>query len=239
MRKIIAIVILVLTTVWATAQPRLRQPEMYIGVHGGALFSMTLFTPTVPGTKQVLNTAMLSGQGGVIFRYAGHKCCGLQVELNYMQRGWRENTTAEDSLDVDVHYKRRLNYIEIPFLAHIFFGKKMVRGFLNVGPQIGYCFSESSSGTKHPNPVKQEQYKPLDNKFDWGLAGGLGMLVRTPKAGVFQLEARFCYSFGDYFKNSKMDYFSKSNPICLSVNVGYLWEIKPKQKIKKTFQEGL
>ncbi len=232
MRKTIVILALVLTTVWAAAQPRLRQPEMYIGLHGGALFSMTLFTPDVPGTKQVLNTALASGQGGLVFRYAGHKCCGLQVEVNYMQRGWRENTGVEDSLASDVHYTRRLNYIEVPFMAHIFFGKKMVRGFFNVGPQIGYCFSEQSSGTKHPDPVKQEQYKPLDHKFDWGLVGCLGMLVRTHNVGVFQLEARFCYSFGDYFQNTKTDYFSKSNPICLSFNVGYLWEIKQKKENK-------
>lgn len=223
MKRFILIGLVTLCAVLTMAQPRLHEPEMYIGVHGGALFTMTLFTPQVEGSVVWVDRTLLSGNGGLVFRYIEHKVCGLQVELNYMQRGWREKVDVED---VAVRYQRRLNYFELPFMAHLYFGKKMVRGFLNVGPQIGVCFSESESGTKHP--TQQEQYKPLDNKVDWGIAGGLGMLVRTSKVGTFQLEARFSYSLGDYYKNHRTDYFSHSNPINLSVNVGYLWEIKKK-----------
>jgi len=224
MKRVIILFLVVLATMMAMAQPRLREPEHYIGVHGGALFSMALFNPSVDGATKWVDRTLLSGNGGLVYRYNAHKVCGFQVELNYMQRGWREKLDNENG--VTVNYQRRLNYIEMPVLAHLYFGKKKVRGFFNVGPQIGVCFLESESGQKHP--TKQEQYKPLDNKFDWGLAGGLGMLVRTTKAGTFQLEARFSYSFGDYFKNKATDYFQHSNPINLSVNLGYLWEIKKK-----------
>lgn len=223
MKRVVFIGLVVLCASMAMAQPRLREPEMYIGIHGGALFSMTLFTPSVDGATNWVDRTLLSGNGGLVYRYNGHKYCGMQVELNYMQRGWREKAEVGD---VEVRYQRRLNYFEVPFMAHIYFGKKAVRGFLNLGPQIGVCFLEQESGTKHP--TKQEQYKPIDNKIDWGLTGGLGMLVRTTKVGTFQLEARFSYSLGDYFKNHKTDYFSHSNPINLSVNLGYLWEIKRK-----------
>ncbi len=225
MKRLGIIVFLTAMALCTMAQPRLRQKEMYIGIHGGVLFTKTLFTPEVAGSVGLPESTLLSGNGGLVFRYAGHKCCGLQVEVNYMQRGWREQV-AEDGLDVN--YKRTLDYIEIPFLTHIFFGKKMVRGFVNLGPQVGFCFNEGQSGTQHP--TQREQYNTIDHIVDWGVTGGVGMLVRTPKAGVFQLEARFGYSLGNYFNNQKTDYFSASNPMNLSVNIGYLWEIKPHYK---------
>ncbi|MCQ2343121.1 MAG: PorT family protein [Paludibacteraceae bacterium] len=225
-RTVLLIFALLLVSVLSWAQPRLRQPEMYVGVHGGVTFNMVMFTPDVIGATNIIDRTLLSGNGGLVFRYAGHKCCAVQVELNYMQRGWRENT--EDVPDASIHYQRRLDYIEVPFMAHIFFGKKMVRGFVNLGPQIGYCIHESQSGTMHP--AKQEQYAAIDNKFDWGITGGLGMLLRTRKAGVFQIEARFGYSLGDYFHSNKTDYFSTSNPLNLNANIGYLWEIKPRPR---------
>lgn len=222
MKRTTTIVLLLMTVVSAFAQPRLHEPEIYVGLHGGALFSMTMFTPAVDGTKTLLDRTLLSGNGGFIFRYAGHKCCGLQLELDYMQRGWREH--IGDDLSSSSYYNRRLDYLEIPFMSHIYFGKKMVRGFFNVGPKIGVCIMEHQSGPKHE--TKQEQYAPVDHILDWGLTGGLGLLLRTQKAGVFQVEARVGYSLGNYFDNHKSAYFSTSNPLDVSVNIGYLWEIK-------------
>lgn len=224
MKRVVVVILMALMVGAAMAQPRLREPEHYIGVHGGALFTMMLFTPQVDGSVVWRDRILLSGNGGLVYRYNAHKYCGLQVELNYMQRGWREKIDDNPSIKVD--YTRRLNYIELPAMAHIYFGKKKVRGFVNVGPQIGVCFLESQSGEQHP--IQKEQYKPLDSKFDWGITGGVGMLVRSVNAGTFQLEARFSYSLGDYFSNTAKDYFKHSNPINLSVNIGYLWEIKKK-----------
>ena len=209
----------------ATAQPRLRQPEMYIGVHGGVLASMMMWLPEVEGTSRIEQTVMLSGNGGFVFRYAHHKYCGLQVELNYMQRGWREKVPATETQQGG-YYKRCLNYLELPFLMHIYFGKNAGRGFVNLGPQIGYCFKESWSGVKNTQEENPAQYKKLDRPFDWGIAGGIGGYYRSEKAGVFQIEARFNYSLGDSFANGKADYFDMSHAMNLSLNLAYLWQIK-------------
>ena len=109
---------------------------------------------------------------------------------------------------------------------HLYFGKKSFKGFFNLGPQISFCINERESGTKHP--TNTTQYAPIDNPFDWGLAGGLGVYYRTNKIGLFQLEARFNYSFGSVFSNRKTDHFEFANPIGLSINLAYLWEIKIK-----------
>ncbi len=196
------------------AQPHLEQPEMYVGFHGGVMASMVSFTPDID--QDLLQT--LGTNGGLVFRYAGHKVCGLQIELNYMQRGWYETKTG---------YQRIIDYIELPFLTHLAFGRKF-RGFVNLGPQIGYAIREEH---KHiPSDLTglqpTAQYMSIDNRFDWGIAGGLGMLYRSKKAGVYQLEARFNYSFGDYFSNSKFATFGRSCPMNISINLGWLWDIK-------------
>ncbi len=196
----------------AYAQPRLDHKEIYLGVQGGVLASMVSFSPEI---EQNALQPFWGANGGLVFRYSEHKVCGIQLELNYMQRGWHEVATG---------YQRQIDYIQIPLLSHIAFGKKC-RGFLNLGPQVGYAFRETE---KLPSGIVMQgaQYAHIDNAFDWGIAGGLGVLYRTNKAGVYQLEARFNYSFGDIFSNHKTDYFGRSASMNLSLNFAWLWEFK-------------
>lgn len=210
---------MVLCMAWITAaaQPRLRTPEIYVGAHGGVMASTMLFKPSVAG-MDILQSP-LSANGGLVFRYAGHKVCAIQVEANYMQRGWKETTEG-------VAYRRQLDYIEIPLLMHLYFGKGGFRGFFNLGPQVGYCIRDVAQGTT--NPKHKYQYAKIDNAFDWGAAAGLGVCYRTKKIGLFQLEARFNYSLGGAFKVTKMDHFQVANHMNLSLNLGYLWELRIK-----------
>ena len=210
MRRTLFVILIVLCTYTvAWAQPRLQQPEIYVGAQGGVLASMMQFSPKV---AQSALHPYLGTNAGLVFRYAGHKYCALQLELNYMQRGWYET---------DTDYSRRLDYLELPFLTHIYFGKRY-RGFINLGPQIGVMVHEE--GKNEPAEGKP-QYLAVDRRFDWGIAAGIGFYARTV-AGTWQIEARFNYSFGTVFDNRKADYFDNSNPMNLSLNFAYLWQIK-------------
>ncbi|HCS87301.1 MAG TPA: hypothetical protein DIW30_02395 [Bacteroidales bacterium] len=198
------------------AQPRLAEKEYYVGAQAGVLASMVRFSPSV--AQSALNP-YLGTTAGLVFRYSGHKCCGLQVEVNYMQRGWHET---------DTDYRRELNYLELPFLTHIYFGRKF-RGFVNLGPQIGILVNEQHQGMPAD---KKTQHYAADTRFDWGVAGGLGAMYRSV-AGVWQLEVRFNYSFGDIFSNHKTDYFANSNPMNLSLNLAWMWQIRKDGHSKK------
>ncbi|MBR6017188.1 MAG: PorT family protein [Paludibacteraceae bacterium] len=214
------------------AQPMLRAPEMYIGVQGGVQASTVLYSPTVSYMNNPFtNGVLLGGDGGLVFRYAGHKVCGLQVELNYMHRGWREHDASTGT------YERHLHYLELPFLMHLYFPQqRSVRGFLNLGPQIGFCIADTYSGTPL-SAAASKQYQSLNSRFDWGLAAGLGFYVRTQKAGLYQLELRANYSLGSIYGTQPGDYFSRANPLDVSINLGWLWPLNkqvknPKVKIK-------
>ena len=221
-RYIILTLLLCTITIMGFAQPRLRRPEIYVGAHAGVMASTMMFSPNI--AKIDIMQSPLRVNGGLVFRYAGHKVCAIQTEINYMPRGWHETIALDNGSTMD--YYRQLDYIEIPLLMHLYFGKERFRAFLNLGPQIGYCFRDIS--TELPNTIVSPQYQPIDKPFDWGLAGGLGCYYRTRNIGIFQLEARFNFSMGTIYNNRKVDYFSQSNAMNLSLNLAYMWEIKIK-----------
>jgi hypothetical protein len=224
MRRIAIVITLVVLGMLVHAQPRLKKPEIFFGVHGGAMMSSMLFNPSV--TQLDLLAGPLSGNGGLVFRYAEHKVCAVQVECNYMQRGWSEKWNTPIG---STQYTRRLHYIEVPLLMHLYFGKKQFKGFFNLGPQIGYCFREDVETKGNSYMVWEEtQHLPIDHPFDWGLAAGLGMYYHSRNAGVFQLEARCNFSLGGAFKTGQMDYFKMANAMGISLNLAYLWEFKKK-----------
>lgn len=200
------------------AQPRLRTPEFYLGFHGGVSASTVMFTPKVANMSPITNACVLGGNGGLVFRYAGHKYCHFQVELNYVHRGWAEKSSS-------AYYARSLHYIELPILMNLNFGSKKCRWFFNLGPQIGYCVKDESKGD-YVNASGSMEYQPIDHKFDWGLAAGTGVYFITRKAGIYHLEARFDFSFGGIYGTQPIDYYSMANPMDLSINLGWLMPVK-------------
>lgn len=190
------------------AQPRLDKPEMYIGTNFGVTESMVAFHPSVP------QGFLMGYNGGLVFRYVGNKYVGLQAELNYSQRGWTESSGL---------YTNQLNYIELPFLTHIYLGKK-TRVFLNLGPKISYLISEKT--LKNTTSDTEVQHTTnIQNPFDYGLCAGFGFLFSIQQ-NVFQLDTRANFGLSDIYSNDKRDYFDTSNNLNVSVNLAWLLKVK-------------
>lgn len=191
------------------AQVRLAKPEMYVGVTAGATGSMVMFNPAV-------NQTYLQGyNGGLVFRYIAEKNVGMQAELNYSQRGWNEASGL---------FAKQLNYVELPFLTHIYLGKKN-RFFINIGPKISYLLSEKVLVNGTANSTEIQQTTAIQNAFDYGLCGGIGFLFNI-KGNHLQLDTRAYYALSDVYSNDKRDYFDTSNNANLSVNLAWLIQIK-------------
>ena len=193
----------------ASAQNRLDVPEHYIGLNAGKTGSMINFSPSV-------SQSYLLGQNfGISYKYIGNKHTGLQVELNYSQRGWKE---ADDL------YARKLDYIELPFMTHFYFGNSF-KIFFNVGPKFSYLLSESLVFDNTDASTAHQHIDPVKNKFDYGFCVGPGCLF-TIKKQLFLLDIRANYSVSDIFSNSQSDYFSMSNNINVSLNFGWQFQLK-------------
>ncbi len=221
--RIKSIILFLLCAAAIGAQPRLRTPEFYLGVHGGVSASSIIFTPSVANMTPITRACVLSGNGGIVFRYAGHKYCAFQTELNYLHRGWSEYNSTIGT------YSRHLHYIELPILMHLNIGSKSWRWIFNLGPQIGYCVKDEGNSGTLVNGEGQTQYNPIDHPFDWGLLAGTGVSWYTRKTGTFELEARFDFSFGGVFGTGLMNHFSMANPIDLSINLGWLMPVRSKR----------
>lgn len=198
-----------------------------LGVNGGINLNKVSFSPTV-------NQSNLMGiNTGLTARYISEKyfsmICGAQIEVNFSQRGWDEYYENYP----DVHYTRTMNYVEIPFLAHLAFGKNRgMQFFLNLGPQIGFLLNESTTQTGdmedmlNSNPYfETEQHdKPADNKFDYGIAGGAGVELRTG-IGNFIIEGRYYFGLSDIYNSTKKDYFARSANGSIIIKATYLFDI--------------
>ena len=209
-----------------SAQLQEQRRNFALGVNGGVNLNSVSFQPTI---KQ--NT-MIGPAMGITARYISEKyfkmICGVQMEVNYSQRGWSEK--IEDGTDNT--YKRAMNYIEIPLLAHLAFGKDEGHGarfIVNLGPQVGFLLSEKETKGGNWDPsdryVSNSTYgKMAENKFDYGLVGGMGVELRTG-IGNFVLEGRYYFGLSDFYGNSKSDPYSRSAHSYIGGRLPYLFDI--------------
>ena len=183
--------------------------------------SRVSFTPTV--TQALL----LGYTGGVSVRYIEEKYFGLIAEVNFTQAGWNE------TFDTDPYtYSHTLNYVTVPFLTHFFFGNRVVRGFINAGPQIGFLLGDSYKSSFDVNnlpefsqksKVKEIYTMDIAHKIDYGIMAGAGIEFRIRKSHGIVLEGRYYYGLGDIFKNRKKDVFSASHNQIITISLGYLY----------------
>lgn len=199
-------------------------------------------------TPKVEQKGLGGFSGGVALRYTVEKyfstICSIQLELNYAQMGWKEDIKDINNSPVinattgaAENYSRTINYIQVPFLAHLAWGKekKGLNFFVNAGPQLGAYISESTKSNfdfdkrntadRVSSVVAQDTMK-VENKFDYGIAAGLGVEYTIPKVGHFLLEGRYYYGLGNIYGDSKRDYFASSNYQTISIKLSYLFDLK-------------
>lgn len=213
MRKLILSTILLFTFTVAFSQYTLIKPELYIGTNQG----VNLW-PHVGFKPEVVQNFDVRYKGGFTVRYINLKYFGIQAELNYSQQGWSETSPAGEI------YNHRFDYLELPVLAHIYFGKRNTKFFVNLGPEIRYMVNDEATPS-FTSDAGVQQAKEIENRFDYGITGGLGIEFRTKKAGAFQLEARYHFGLGNIFNSTKKDEFSASNNQAISVAIVYLFNI--------------
>ena len=223
MRKGLLILFFLFAAIDAT-QAQIEKPRniLEVGVSGGLNLNKMEFQPSI---RQHLHQG---ATGGINVRYTSEKyfsmICAAQLEVNFAQRGMLEdfdNGTTDS-------YSRLINYIEIPFFAHLSWGKEErgLQFFLNLGPQIGFFINEQESYNgdwdinKRPISIRPIYGKALQNKFEYGIAGGIGLELKTG-IGNFFVEGRYYYGLSDIFRNSKTDDFGRSANTTISARLGY------------------
>lgn len=244
MKYLLALCLLAFLPYTATAQVGDYRTDFAIGGSAGYLMSNVGFVPDVPQGWLPGYTAGLS------VRYTCEKyfssICSIVGEVNVTQTGWKEDIRDANNDPVyyyddaekmnPLNYERKITYVQIPFLARLGWGRerKGLQAFIQAGPQIGFYLSESTktnvmlghgTANQRASQVVAQDTLAVQNKFDYGIAAGAGIELSLPKVGHFILEGRYYYGLGNIFKNSKSDYFGKSNYGQIVIKATYLFDI--------------
>lgn len=197
-----------------------------IGAKAGMDFSRIFFSPSV---KQKFTPGY---NAGVMVRYIEENHFGLIGELNFAQRGWAENFE-----EAPYNYSRSLDYIDLCFLAHVFFGRRG-RFFFNAGPQVGYYLGEHIKSNFNPeemgslpdfpnvNRINEQMLLPTHIKIDYGISAGLGAEFNINKQNSIFVEGRFYFGLANIFSSKRSDFFSASNQMTISASIGYWFRVK-------------
>ncbi len=171
--------------------------------------------------------------GAVTFRYAEERTFGLIAELGWTQRGWKE-----DFEEAPLSYSRSLTYLTLPIMTQIIFGGNLAKCFFNIGAELAYMISSSISanfdytdlGSVTTWPIRERMREqlnmPIANKFDYGIAGGVGFEFYVQPRHSLLLEARYYFGLGNIFKASKADTFSASRCSSIEICLGYNFLLK-------------
>ena len=223
-------ILLALAFVFTIAHAQVGDPRntVSIGVNGGMGTSQVSFIPSI---KQTLS---LGPTFGVSIRHISERyfflICGTQLECNIAGRGWTE--LIEDGSENE--YTRVATYIEVPFLAHLGFGREFrgVQGHINLGPQVGYLLSEKEiyggkspwDTSNRPNQVIEQYGKGIENKLDYGITASVGIELHTG-IGNFGIEGRYYFGLGNIYGITKKDYFARCANSTISVRATYSFNI--------------
>ena len=240
-RLFLCVFIACTTPLSVSAQIGSHRNDLSIGVNGGYVMSSVGFTPKVTQNQHGGIT------GGLSLRYTCEKYfktyCSIAAEVNYARIGWKERIlTSTDQPVVNSAtglaeaYQRHLDYIQVPIFAHLAWGKENrgVQFFFKAGPQFGFLLGESTTtnfDVRHANlddrsnKTWAQDTMKVENKFDYGIAAGLGIEYCIPKVGHFLLEGRYYYGLGNIYGDSKRDYFAKSNHSNIVVKLTYLFDV--------------
>lgn len=242
-RSILCIIsLLMLFPLSSLAQVGEHRSDLAIGVNGGYMLSNVGFVPKVNQTFHGGYT------GGLSLRYVCEKyfnsICSIYAELNYAQMGWKEDILDREDQPVineetqqAESFSRTLNYVQLPIFARLGWGReqKGVQFFFQAGPQLGYYLSDKvtknfeldkRNSWKRANDEVHQDTMAVENKLDYGIAAGIGMEYSFPKLGHLMLEARYYYGLGNIYKDTKRDYFGKSNNSSIIVKLTYLFDLK-------------
>jgi hypothetical protein len=153
-------------------------------------------------------------EAGVVYKRIGRPGLGIQLELNYVNRGFIL-LGEEDVLAPDTAYS--FSMIELPFLAHGYIGRKNGRLFLNIGCFINFRLD---GNLRYENVQAQVDFDNVQ-MFGYGVLGGVGY-GRKIGPGFLQIEGRYQFSLGNLYEQVilRADF---SQMQAIMVNVAYMF----------------
>ncbi len=216
---LVGLLLLIMLPAVGIAQELAFSKEFYLGAKGGIVFSRVKFKPNVEQNLFTGNTM------GLLFRMISEPHVGIQMEFNYIQKGWEEKPASVGGQS----YFHKINYFEIPIMTHANLGKRAFRFTFNVGPSVAFLLSESQGMTPSTPAIPaipDIPYwgKPIDSSIDFLFTGGIGFEYHFKRTGALALDTRVFYSLTNLYDSKNYGYDpSQTNGI--QVTLAYLFRL--------------
>lgn len=222
-RLFLSLFLLLIVTVGAYAQTRIPR-EVHVGVIGGANLSQYSFHPRV--SQQWVPDNYTAGVG---VRYIEETYFGLQAELLLTRRAYADFYEEAPEL----HFERRLTYIELPVMAHVYFpmGDHNEISF-DAGPKLGFYLSDNIDSNlpddfgisgDYWSYTYKHHVLPVDHTFDYGIQAGLGYEFKFGSKMSLQLQGRYYYGLGNLWPDTKSDDFEQSSNQSVQIIMSLWW----------------
>lgn len=200
--------------------------DVCVGAKAGFNLSQVFFNPSVKQGWPVNPTI------GIRIRYIEETHFGLVGEVNWVRRGWSENFEG-----LHFHYRRDVDFINIPVLAHMYFGTRK-RFFVNLGPEISFKLADSMKANFDPyntasipnfpnsNRRNNQMTEEISQKVDFGISAGLGFEYYINPKNAIDFEARYYFGISNLLPSGPRDTFRASNMMTIAFNFGYWFKMK-------------
>ena len=164
---------------------------------------------------------------GITGQYDINDWLGIRADLNWTQKNYR--------LDRDrmpVYYRYTNNYLQLPVMASFSVGGQKLRGFCNLGVYGGYWLSSNYEGQDFSmmgNALYQVKghidfNSDRDQRWDFGLVGGIGVEYRFAPHWGAQVEARYYYSTVSTQKQyMRVKDYRYNSTLALQAGVSYIF----------------
>jgi hypothetical protein len=126
------------------------------------------------------------------------------------------------------YYTRTINSLMLPFVwqPHVYAARNRIRIFAEAAVVFSYNISSKYSYEKNRYPAGDYNWKlPRDNRFGYGLSGGLGFALLFGQVEV-GFKAKYDFGYSDILKNRNKYYTThtdgKENPFHKEFLYGYM-----------------
>lgn len=223
--KLPLIVTIILVTLFANAQKRAS-----LGLKiGGGVSSYYFVTDLNINPDYIDNGIMQVYEGGLIFNYLDRNM-GLQIGVQYTQKGWIENFQNGASAQV------LFDCIEFPLLTQFRSNRYKKSGWLLLlGTYGNYMMQASQTFKGEPDATMDTlwvKYNDLEyNTFEFGIKGGAGFEFGLGKNSL-QLQVLFTQGFVNLFDSDRVGLY-RSLSQNLSVSAIYKFTLFRREEIAK------
>jgi hypothetical protein len=160
---------------------------------------------------------------GIAWRYYSDKprfVGAVGIDLEYMERGYTYGygytSKYVDDKEIRTYefYQRNYKSMMLPIVwqPHFYLAKNRLRLFVEAAFVLSYNFSSDYSYQYDRHPAGKYEWKvPRDNRFGYGLLGGVGFAVLINQLEI-GFKARYNFGYSDILKN-RNKYYSNSTDL--------------------------